>query len=144
MGFCLHVYLYTTYMHGLQRAEEGFRFPPRLELQTVVCWHVGAGHWTWVLWKSWQSSYPPSHFSGPRSTLKTKKQMKRNYFIYFFFVCVYVEVKRRTSKRQFSLDTMWGLEIELGLSGLVVGGLYPLSCITRPEDYSWYERWSWS
>lgn len=53
--FCLHVYLCTVYVTGALRGHKRVLEALQLVLR-VVSQHVGAGYWTWLLWKnSWYS-----------------------------------------------------------------------------------------
>lgn len=61
MAFCLQVCLCTIRARGPQRSEGSIGSSGTTV--TVVSLPVGAGNWTWVLWKRSQCSYPHSHLS---------------------------------------------------------------------------------
>lgn len=68
--FFLHVFLCTAYIPGVQRSQKKVSDTLELKLQMVV----RAGTRTWVLWKSSQWSYPPSHLSICHAHLLTHRQ----------------------------------------------------------------------
>lgn len=53
--------------------------PLKLELQTVVSWHMGAGNGAWFLWKSSQHPLPLNYFSSCMCSYLWPSAPRRSY-----------------------------------------------------------------
>lgn len=63
--FCPLVHLCPVSVPGICGGQRGVLYPPGLELQMVISYHVDAGNQTQLLWKSNRCSLPLSHRCKP-------------------------------------------------------------------------------